>query len=792
MDAGRPSLQDLIRGRQHSGFVGRRAQLVQYQENLRLTIEDEQRRFLFNIHGNAGVGKTYLTRQLRQIAHESGALTAYVDETFDDVTSAMTAIAEEIGRHGSRLSEFEKRAEAYRQHRYELESDPDAPDGVATFLTKTAVTIGMHAARGVPVAGGILASVNPTAAADQADRARRYLARKFRDHADIRLLLSPADELTPVFVAGLNRAVTDGQAALFFDAYERTAPILDRWLRDLYHGLYGDLPAGLVTTISGQHPLNPNLWSDYLPVIADIPLDPFTEAEARQFLSSRDILDELTTEVIVTLSGRLPMWLATLAETHPSNPGEIGDPAGDAVERFLRWEENPIRRSIAVKAALPRSLNLDTLAVLDSQVSADLFDWLCGLPFVYRQADSWKYHQVVRAAMMRLQRARSPSQWRSDHVALAEAHARWASQAAEDGHQSWSNPDFVDHRREEAYHLACADPVNNIGAVLAFAVKAAENDIVWARQAADLIAEAGQDTGSTILQRWGQRLRAGIRERDLTQYLTSVIDHAALDDAMLAIALKERARGWRLMQRYNEALTDLSRAIELAPGHAWTIAGRGQTYQAIGRHESALADFTRAIELDPEYAWAFARRGEIRLAMQQHHDALADFDHALAINPRASWAMAGRGQSYQSMGMYEEALASYSQAIELNPGFAWYFSSRGQLYQRVEQYAQAVADFSRAIEIDATYSWSFAWRGQARRSVGLYADALADFQRALELDPGAWVFAWRGQTHQAMGCRDEALADFSHALEIEPDHAYARTWLAQLENPDVDASPGPG
>lgn len=72
----RHSLQDLIRNRQQSGFVGRQGQLVQYQENLGFPVDDERRRFLFNIHGDAGVGKTYLTKQLRQIAIDYGSLTA--------------------------------------------------------------------------------------------------------------------------------------------------------------------------------------------------------------------------------------------------------------------------------------------------------------------------------------------------------------------------------------------------------------------------------------------------------------------------------------------------------------------------------------------------------------------------------------------------------------------------------------------------------------------------------------------------------------------------------------------
>ena len=225
----RQSLQDLIRSRQQSGFVGRQGQLAQYQENLGFPAEDERRRFLLNIHGNAGVGKTYLTKQLRQIANDHRCLTAYVDDTVDDATSAMVMLAEEFSRAGMRLSEFEKRAAAYRERRQELERalDGDAPDGVAAFFTKAAVTIGLAAARDIPFAGSLLAPVDQVAAAEHANRARAYLARKFSDHADVRLLMSPVDELTPVFVSGISRIAGNRLVALFIDTYERTGLVLD-------------------------------------------------------------------------------------------------------------------------------------------------------------------------------------------------------------------------------------------------------------------------------------------------------------------------------------------------------------------------------------------------------------------------------------------------------------------------------------------------------------------------------------------------------------------------------------
>jgi hypothetical protein len=122
------------------------------------------------------------------------------------------------------------------------------------------------------------------------------------------------------------------------------------------------------------------------------------------------------------------MWLTTLADA-ACHATDIGDPAGDAVERFLKWEDDPARRSIAVTAALPRFVNQDVLAAIaPADKARELFGWLRGLPFIAQRAGSWTYHEVVRTAMLRLQRAQSPREWRDNHTALAQANSRWATE----------------------------------------------------------------------------------------------------------------------------------------------------------------------------------------------------------------------------------------------------------------------------------------------------------------------------------------------------------------------------
>lgn len=83
MAGGGPSRQELIRRWRQGGFVGRQGELTAFRDALRRSPE-ETPQFVFHIHGQAGVGKSTLVRQLESAAREAEALTAYADESVAD------------------------------------------------------------------------------------------------------------------------------------------------------------------------------------------------------------------------------------------------------------------------------------------------------------------------------------------------------------------------------------------------------------------------------------------------------------------------------------------------------------------------------------------------------------------------------------------------------------------------------------------------------------------------------------------------------------------------------------
>jgi tetratricopeptide (TPR) repeat protein len=65
-----------------------------------------------------------------------------------------------------------------------------------------------------------------------------------------------------------------------------------------------------------------------------------------------------------------------------------------------------------------------------------------------------------------------------------------------------------------------------------------------------------------------------------------------------------------------EAIKDLTRALELAPDNPEAYYQRGLTYALLGQREQALADYEQTCELDPDHEKAFEKRDALRESME--------------------------------------------------------------------------------------------------------------------------------------------------------------------------------
>ncbi|MFD9881644.1 tetratricopeptide repeat protein [Streptomyces alboflavus] len=848
-------MQELIRLRRRAGFVGRRQELAAFRENFDLPPDDERHRFLFHIRGNAGVGKTSLVREMRQLADERGALTAYVDESVGSVADALAVISGEFGRKeskegkgsggkGGRFKELDRLLVAHRERRYEAESAALAalggPQDEQTLQPGQALQPGqppqpsaasMTVARAglaglglLPGVGMLAGAVDPAQLAQGADRLRAGLGSRFRNQDDVQLVLSPERVLTPVFLKELGEAAASVPwIVVFFDTYERTAPFLDAWLCDLMTSeRYGQLPANVVAVTAGQHGFDAARWGDFADFMVDVPLEPFTELEARGLLAGKGVVAEAVVEEVLRLSGGLPVLVSTLAENRPESVDDVGDPCASAVERFLKWEQDPVRQAVALACALPRRLDADVFEAAVSGVCAQsdapgLFAWLRGLPFVSERGNRLQYHDVVRAPMLRLQRCRSPRWWAGTHRQLAEAYGEWRAEAGTglDPEGLWGDERWRELRLAETYHLLCSGERGALPAALRSVVEAGGWDEEAARRCADVLVAAGEDADARDVGGWGSDLLRAFEGGGLLAALEVLLDRGGLDSATRALAHAVRGRELRigrdhpasiaeydlalaldpalvrawygrgyarfLTRAYDDALADLDHAHALAPDDDFVLTMRGQVHRTMGAYDAALADLTRAVECAPGHSDSWAELGATHNALDQHEEALAALDRALRIKPEYLWARVRRARVCRGLGEFTAALADLDRCVELAPESPWVACERGDLLRMWGRPEDSLGDYDRAIGLLDEYVTARASRGLALHRLDRNEEALADLDRAIEQDPDyAWALIHRSSVHLALDATEQAVADVDRAKSLLPDNGWVRYEHAQV------------
>nr|WP_235618154.1 tetratricopeptide repeat protein [Streptomyces sp. CB02400] len=819
MAQARLSMQQIVRQRRRAAFVGRTAERDLFRASL-VEPGTGSRHFLFHVHGPAGVGKSMLLAEFEHIARECGALTAYVDESAAGIPEALEAICRQFASQGRRAKDLERLLTAHRERRHEaelaalaaLEPGPDSGPSAGSMAVARAGLAGLGL---VPGAGAFAGVLDPTHLAQGADRLRTGLGARFRSYEDVQLVLSPESVLTPVLVNEIRGAAADVPwIVLLFDTYERTGLFLDAWLWDLMTSdRHGTLPGTILVVTAGRNPADSARWGGLPGFVTPLPLRPFTEAEARGLLADRGVRAEPVVAEVLRLTGGLPVLVSLLADSRPAGPEDVRDPSATAVERFLKGEQDPVRRAAAIAGALPRRLDADVFRVaadLDGERADELYGWVSTLPFADPLGGRLRYHDVVRAPMLRLQRGRSPRGWAADQRRLADAFRRWREET-ETGRETgrpWADEDWWELRTAELYHRLCARDREALSEVLHDLVEACDQGEAVAARWVGVLEDAGRDADVAGIASWG---------RQLSRALAAGGTQAVLEELLVTAGHAPSATPWTggpyglpqgppadVTSRRTEERPhggygypgpgaverpDTSwQAEEQLREHAdWDVGlppalmarihrDRALSHAARGEYEAAVTTLDRALGSAPDDAGALALRGEYGRVLGRHEQAAGDLERAVALDPADAYAWASLGATRLALGDPAAALTALDRALELRPDYPWALIRRGRVRRVLGDPGRRLADLDRAVALQPDSPWAHCERGDALRATGRDEEALAAYDHALTLDPEyASAYASRGVSRFNLGRHTEALADLDRALELDPSYTWART-----------------
>jgi protein O-mannosyl-transferase len=243
--------------------------------------------------------------------------------------------------------------------------------------------------------------------------------------------------------------------------------------------------------------------------------------------------------------------------------------------------------------------------------------------------------------------------------------------------------------------------------------------------------------------------------------------------------------------KFDNALADFNRALQINPHNDRAYANRGLLFAKTGRHDAAVADFNVALELDPLNQAALLNRARIFALSGETEKAKRDFSTLIRMNPFLAAAYSGRGMQLSATGSYEEALRDFDKALQLDAGDVQARSGKAYVYYYTGRFEASVREFSSALKYAEQKSPVFFGRGLAEYQMKNFDAAAADFTSALDENPGLTeAYLYRGFAFYNQRKFAAAVSDLSLAIAGMPENAlaYAMRGLSYKEMGDVQSA----
>jgi len=249
--------------------------------------------------------------------------------------------------------------------------------------------------------------------------------------------------------------------------------------------------------------------------------------------------------------------------------------------------------------------------------------------------------------------------------------------------------------------------------------------------------------------------------------------------AAIEVAADYSRRGAALASRreFDQALTALTRACELAPENPEYLYLRGMVYWQLKQAAPAMADFDQALKLQPNNLRTLIARAQLLLQRGDSELAAADLDAADAIAPREADERFQMAQAYERADRLAPAIAQLTlwidshaddarlpdalnsrcwiralegadltlavkdcnaalkRADKSSPFYAKVADSRGLVFLRMGDYDKSIADFDAALKINARNAWSLYGRGIDKLRKQKTSDGDADIAQATAVWP---------------------------------------------------------
>jgi tetratricopeptide (TPR) repeat protein/TolB-like protein len=242
--------------------------------------------------------------------------------------------------------------------------------------------------------------------------------------------------------------------------------------------------------------------------------------------------------------------------------------------------------------------------------------------------------------------------------------------------------------------------------------------------------------------------------------------------------------------KYAQAVTELKRAISLAPSSDEAYRRLGAAYLASGDYPHAIEAFQKAVDLN-SYFWVNQNAlGNAYFRSGDYAKSLLAFQQVAVLAPDIDAGFENIGNVYAQQGKYQEAVPYFQKALAIEPYFSTY-SNLGTAYFFLKQYAEASEMFEKAVGLNpndtsmtVNLADSYRFSGQKDKAQTTYQKAVALGYKELQTNPqNSDVMAQVALSYANLGDAQQAETYIKRARGIDKtslDYVYDQVQIYAL------------
>jgi tetratricopeptide (TPR) repeat protein len=221
-----------------------------------------------------------------------------------------------------------------------------------------------------------------------------------------------------------------------------------------------------------------------------------------------------------------------------------------------------------------------------------------------------------------------------------------------------------------------------------------------------------------------------IQNRNIQVELQPIFMVAAYYNPMLTITNNIQMDDQKMFQNY---ILYFNEKIRIA-GNSLNYLNRGIFNCLTDSYNQALSDLNKAVELDPSSVTAYLSRANCRLRMTEKIESLSPLQGNVTVTGKTG----GKNQSPGSKTIkgtsdYDLILADYSQSVKLQPEFFFGYFNRAFVNLKLGNYQLAMEDLNKAIALESEFAEAYYNRGLTKIYLNDTQGGALDLSKAGEL-----------------------------------------------------------